>query len=51
MQALYFVLLLAGLMCFLLEAFSTRFSSRIHFLALGLSFWISVTLIQVGQRL
>ena len=51
MQILYFVLLLAGLFCFLADAFSVSASTKGRFLPLGLAFWILVSLLQTLNRL
>jgi hypothetical protein len=50
MTVLYFILLLLAAICFGLAAFSVA-HPRIHFVALGLLFWVLVPLIHAGKAL
>ena len=47
MSGVYFVLLLLGFVCFVLAAFGV--AARINLIAVGLAFWILVSLLSVGQ--
>lgn len=50
MHVLFFVLLLLALVCFVAVA-SGKVTSRHNLTALGLAFWVLVSLIQVFQKL
>jgi hypothetical protein len=50
MTALYLILLILGLGCFLADAFRSA-SPRVSLLGLGLAFWIAVPLLQTAQNL
>lgn len=50
MTALYFVLLLLALVCFVVAAFNVV-SARVNLVALGLAFWVAVPFIQMLQKL
>jgi hypothetical protein len=50
MEAIYFLLLLGGFICFITEAFIVR-PERITLIALGLALWIAVPLIHAVQAL
>lgn len=49
MDVINFLLLLAGLLCFIAAA--ANVPSRIHLLGLGLAFWIAVPFIAAAQNL
>lgn len=58
MTLLFFLLLLAALICFVLAAFASnrgdglgRLHSRINLVALGLAFWVTVPLVQTIRSL
>lgn len=50
MTAIYFLLLLLALVCFVIDAFVVS-QRRVHFLALGLALWVAVPLIHAAQAL
>lgn len=50
MHVLYFILLLAALICFLLAAFGVRVG-RVGLLPLGLAFWVAVPFLVALQGL
>ena len=50
MNVLYFILLLAALICFVLSAFGFR-SGRVSLLPLGLALWVAVPFLVALQGL
>lgn len=50
MDTIYFILLLLGFICFVLDAMQVR-HSRFAFLGAGLAFWILVPLIHAANDL
>lgn len=51
MTALYAVLLVLALGCFVLAAFKLVAEARVNLVALGFSFWVLVPLLSLLQRL
>jgi hypothetical protein len=49
MHAIYLILLIVALVCFLLAAVGVVVHRRLNLIALGLAFWILVPLVQLAR--